>query len=150
MPFVRPRLVCTIESAQPGRFVLHSGAAMGLYQQHRTELSEGRLSMLPRKNSENRKERRYTLRLPVRLTVQDEGSKMFDGVSENISAHGILLQTADHLAEGTNVKLSVEVASTSRPCHLAATGTVVRAVQSGSRYALAVCCHKSPFLIRLG
>jgi len=104
--------------------------------------------MLPRKNSENRKERRYTLRLPLRLTVQDEGSKMFEGVSENISAHGILLQIADHIAEGTNVKLSVSV--TSRPYHLATTGTVVRAVQSDSRYVLAVCCHKSPFLIRLG
>jgi hypothetical protein len=104
--------------------------------------------MLPPKDAKNRKERRYTLRLTVRLTVQDEGSKMFDGVSENISAHGILLQTADHIAEGTDVKLSVAV--TARPYHLETGGTVVRAIQSGSRYALAVCCHKNPFLMKLG
>ena len=98
--------------------------------------------------SENRKERRYILRLPVRLAVKGGGSG-FDAVSENISAHGVLLLAAKQVRKGTNVTLSVTVSSVSKPRHLTARGTVVRVVQLDSQnYALAVHCNERPFLIK--
>ena len=105
--------------------------------------------MLPHYDSEKRKERRYTLRMPVRVTVPAERNKAFDALSDNISAHGILLQTNDPLGEGIGVRLLVRVPSTSGHSHLTGAGIVVRAWKVGfGDYILAVYCHKRPFLIK--
>ena len=102
--------------------------------------------MQPSPHSEKRTERRYELRLPVRVTSKCEGSLSLDGVSENISAHGILVRMAQKVVDTTPVSLTVTVPSTFNSRHLTAAGTVVRVVQLAPHtYAVAVHCGERPF-----
>ena len=107
------------------------------------------LSVLPHYDSEKRKERRYTLHMPVRVTVPADRNAVFDALSDNISAHGILLQTNHPLDQGIAVRLLVKVPPTPAHSHLTGVGTVVRASKASfDSYVLAVCCHKRPFLLK--
>lgn len=103
--------------------------------------------MSPDQNPATRDERRYQLRLPVRLAANGDGNPVFYALSENISFHGILLRMEKMVAAGTSVSLSVEIPSRFRKRHLSASGTVVRIIKLGDQsYELAVSCRQRPFV----
>jgi PilZ domain-containing protein len=95
-----------------------------------------------------RREPRYDLRLPVSVSLRSNVPGEFMAVSENISAHGILLSTETAIPEGSNIKLLVALRSPtpSRNTYLTAAGRVLRLERRGSGgFIMAVCCDERPF-----
>ena len=95
-----------------------------------------------------RREPRYDLRLPVSVSLRSGAPGEFMAISENISAHGILLSTEAPIPEGSNIKLLVALRSPtpSRNTYLTAAGRVLRLERRDSGgFAMAVCCDERPF-----
>lgn len=97
--------------------------------------------------SDTRSEPRYDLRLPVQLSAAGaNGSEIF-GLSENISAHGVLLLTDAPLLEDARLSLAIVVGAlgSSKVTRLLANGKVVRVERrSTGGFAIAFWCRR-PF-----
>jgi PilZ domain-containing protein len=77
-----------------------------------------------------------------------ESASETNGLSENISMHGILVSTKSPIREGTQVKIVITLprAQSVRNARLEASGTVLRSEQRESNtFAVAVSCAEHPF-----
>lgn len=97
--------------------------------------------------SETRSELRYGLHLPVQVKREDSLVGEIATLSENISAHGILLRSAVSIAEGTILRMIVTVkpAKASKTARLLNAGRVLRVTPCrASGFLIAVRCVR-PF-----
>jgi hypothetical protein len=96
----------------------------------------------------SRKEPRYSLSLPVSLRLNNNPSRTFTALSENISVHGVLLSIESPISEGTEVDVEVTFAPqrNSRTVRFTASGRVLRVEQrEAGSFAVAVNCAENPF-----
>ncbi len=105
--------------------------------------SQGPLTRYPRE----RKYRRFDLQFPVALSFPaGEVAQKLEGVSENVSLGGLLVNAGDHLPLYTRVNLIMKVVSprSRRPVLLRGEGRVVRVeyLGAGGRFAIAVQCEQ--------
>jgi hypothetical protein len=99
-------------------------------------------------NPSRRREPRYDLHLPVSVSLGGGAPLELTAVSENISAHGILLWAEAAIPAGTDIKLVVVVRSVVPPrnTYLTAAGKVLRLEKrDSSSFGVAVCCDEHPF-----
>jgi len=91
--------------------------------------------------SEQRSELRYGLHLPVQVSPEDVFAGEIAALSENISAHGILLRAGVPIAEGTMLRMviTVKVSGGSKTSRLLNAGRVLRVTP----------CRTSGFLIAI-
>ncbi len=96
---------------------------------------------------ETRSELRYRLRLPVQISTVDGSGGEIIALSENISAHGILLLTETPIPEGTRLRLAilVEPPGSLKATRLLANGRVLRTQRRWrSGFVTAISCNR-PF-----
>jgi hypothetical protein len=96
---------------------------------------------------ETRSELRYRLRVPVQVSTVDGSGSEIIAMSENISAHGILLLTETPIPEGIRLRLAilVEPPGSLRATRLLANGRVLRTQRrSRSSFVTAILCNR-PF-----
>lgn len=96
---------------------------------------------------DTRSELRYRLRLPVQLSAVEGNGGEIIALSENISAHGILLLTETLIPEGTRLRLAILVGppGSLKATRLLANGKVLRTQRRWSGgFVTAVCCNR-PF-----
>ena len=97
--------------------------------------------------SETRREHRYGLHLPVQVSREDAFAGEIAALSENISAHGILLRSGVSIAEGTMLRMVVTAkpAEASKATRLVNAGRVLRVTPCrSSGFLIAVRCVR-PF-----
>lgn len=97
--------------------------------------------------SETRSELRYGLHLPVRVSREDAFDGEIAALSENISAHGILLRAGVPIAEGTMLRMTINVkaAKASKTTRLLNAGRVLRVTPCrAGGFLIAVWCVR-PF-----
>ena len=87
--------------------------------------------MNPQRISDHRTAERFAMSLPITL----EGE---EGVTLDLSANGILLETAVSPAVGSRVSLDLRYDTGDVPCHLHCEGEVVRVLPPGEVFNVAV------------
>ncbi len=103
--------------------------------------------------SENRSELRYDLRLPVQVSVESASAGAISALSENISAHGILLHIVTPIPQQTWLRLTIVVKPTevSNATRLVAAGRVVRVERCpSSGFLVAVYCTRPFRMVEVG
>jgi hypothetical protein len=92
-----------------------------------------------------RKYRRYNLQCPVhvRFSVGQSVSELY-ARSKNVSLGGMMLEADVPIPQNCPVLLNMTLEGEliARPLHVIAEGTVVRVVESGQRFAIAIECNR--------
>lgn len=94
--------------------------------------------MTPQPLAELRAERRYPLALPI--TMEGE-----EGLTHDMSAHGILFEAGLRPDLGAQVSLSLQYRAGQFDCRLECEGEVVRVEPQGELFNIAVKLHRPLF-----
>ncbi len=91
---------------------------------------------------ERRKHRRFPIGQPVVLRVKSDGFYEISGVTENVSADGVLLSSVPVVPENAEVEVSISLPAETATLFLRANGKVIRVERqpSGEKFYIAVQC----------
>ena len=91
---------------------------------------------------ERRKEPRFGVRTGAKVEISINASQELSAVTENMSAHGVLLHLESLIPENQRLKVMVALTLTARTLQLIYEGKVVRTVQDSTtgRSVVAVVC----------
>ena len=91
---------------------------------------------------ERRKAQQFSIRVPVTVKYTRDGHYEFTGVSRDLSASGMFLQTDSNIEKGTQVEVILTLPSkTSEQVTIQVRGTVVR-VEKSSQPGIAIKFEK--------
>jgi hypothetical protein len=94
-------------------------------------------------HQELRREARFPLRYPATVKASIKGLAETAAVTENVSAHGVLLSVDSFIPQGTRSEIVLNLKPAASQVQLVYTGTVLRSERSqAGTFAVAVECER--------
>ncbi|HLK33271.1 MAG TPA: PilZ domain-containing protein [Terriglobales bacterium] len=96
-------------------------------------------------STERRQSRRFFLQQPATVSLINNGAHQISALTENVSLGGVFLFAGVPISEGSRVEVNIILRDNepANPAHLRGAGHVVRVLQHGERYGIAISCNLS-------